>query len=294
MWLNRSFRIPTWAANQSRRSPRVSRISKSGWRFVWPFWLFMWPLWQAQLELSIGLTKIGQLCGEVHPARNLSAPNGQKASILVDMSEVRPYGVFADWLASQVGKKPLRAVARDVGVSHQTLSKWLQGKTRPEGELLDKVSSHFGEPVESLEEMLGRKRGGVRPEAISFEDAFRMLDLKRPWFLPLSGVASAGPGSPSEGVWRDASERGRRLELVEITGECLEPEISPGDRVTVDIDGRWEYGTVVIARHNGLIVAKRYYGDELRGFRCPPIPSSEAEIIGVAIDVTKKLKPKVI
>jgi SOS-response transcriptional repressor LexA len=70
----------------------------------------------------------------------------------------------------------------------------------------------------------------------------------------------------------------------------LEPEVSPGDRVVVDLDGRWEWGVVVIGNYKGDVIAKRYYGDELRGHTGDPVPTAEVDIIGVAVDVTKPLR----
>lgn len=201
------------------------------------------------------------------------------------------YRDFSDWLIARMARANLnqRELGAKVGVKHQTVHTWVIGRSAPGSRSVARLSRLFGDAVQDINRLIGREAEAAVTAPINFEDAMRIAEQTRPWFLPLSGTASAGPGSPQDGVWRDATDRGRNLKLVEITGTCLEPEVSPGDRVAVDLDGRWEWGVIVVGNYRGDVIAKRYYGDELRGRTGDPVPTSDVEIIGVAVDVTRPL-----
>lgn len=202
------------------------------------------------------------------------------------------YRDFSDWLVGRMARAGLnqRELGEQVGVKHQTVHTWVIGRSAPGPGSVARLSRLFGDDIQYINRLIGREAEAAVTAPINFEDAMRIAEQTRPWFLPLSGTASAGPGSPQDGVWRDASDRGRNYQLVEITGTCLEPEVSAGDRVVVDLDGRWEWGVVVVGNYRGDVIAKRYYGDELRGHTGEPVSTSEVEIIGVAVDVTKPLR----
>lgn len=199
---------------------------------------------------------------------------------------------FAEWLNRQMaaaGWGPTELSRRIGGVRHQSVSRWANGQVLPDMDKIPRLAELFGVDEAELARLAGRLSGEWQPTEISYEDALRMVQIKSPWFLPVEGIASAGPGAFQDGIWRKPADRGRSLRAVEITGDCLAPRIEPGDVVIVDLDARWEMGNVVVARHHDELVAKQYHGDELRGMDGKVIPASECEIIGVAVEVNKRL-----
>lgn len=202
-----------------------------------------------------------------------------------------PKGPFAEWFDRVLRQADwtFADVARELGLVHQTVRKWWTGETVPEPENIKRLADMFGVGELYLARLAGRIVGDVDRKDFTFEEAARMIRLKAPIPIRVEGIASAGPGAHQDTVWRNSTDRGRHLRAVEITGDCLAPRIEPGDVVIVDLDARWDMGNVVVAKHDGHLVAKRYFGDELRGMDGQSIPASECEIIGVAVEVNKRL-----
>lgn len=200
------------------------------------------------------------------------------------------YRDFADWLVQKLGDRKQADVARVVGVSRQAVTTWVNGTAAPEGENLTRLASYLGEETSTIERLIGRAPRESRSPEITFEDAMRLLNLKAPFPLRVEGIASAGPGSPQDIIWRDARDRGRNLRTVTVTGHCMSPRIEPGDAVTIDLDGSPRPGRIVAAQKDGELVVKRYQGEFLEADDGTSVPTDGYQIIGTVIDVTKRLE----
>lgn len=103
---------------------------------------------------------------------------------------------------------------------------------------------------------LNGRRGRHRPGAVEL-----------PWGLflsaPIQGRANMGGGTGyvAESITVPVGlVHGRNFAAWEVAGNCMEPELSMGDIVLIDLDQRPADGAVVVAkRENGDVLLKRYY-----------------------------------
>lgn len=112
---------------------------------------------------------------------------------------------FAEWLNRQMaaaGWGPTELSRRIGGVRHQSVSRWANGQVLPDMDKIPRLAELFGVDEAELARLAGRLSGEWQPTEISYEDALRMVQIKSPWFLPVEGIASAGPGAFQDGIWR--------------------------------------------------------------------------------------------
>lgn len=84
---------------------------------------------------------------------------------------------------------------------------------------------------------------------------------------------------------------GRTVQAVRVTGSCMEPEISAGDVVIIEMDRLPMDGEVVVVEYEGRTLVKRWWDDGETVFlqanrptdSLPAVPKNELVVIGVVI-----------
>jgi repressor LexA len=165
---------------------------------------------------------------------------------------------------------------------------------KPSGKVMGRLAQAFRMSLEDLHRAVGYLPGeGLRPRGID-----EILDEARaaaPLAIPVvEQPASAGPGqvvldyvymSPREG-------RHRNLVAVPVKGSCMAPRIEEGDIVVVDRGASPQDGQVVVATVENEVLVKRFYRHrdyiELRPDHGEPVKASEAQIVGVVIQIVKR------
>lgn len=148
-------------------------------------------------------------------------------------------------------------LARRAGLDPSTISKVLSGqRMRLSEDTVAKLAGAFGRTVDELRvESLGLPR----PPPVEFTPLERELLL-----IGEEPVAYAGPTDSARALDDAMRERirsrGRHLEHVRVSGDCMEPEVRAGDIVLVDptdtypTDGR----LVVVVTDEGDVLLKRF------------------------------------
>lgn len=165
----------------------------------------------------------------------------------------------------------LRELARCSGINHATLSEAENGKgwvgKLPSLEDLEALARCLDV---TLPELVGRPIVGMpvpEPPAEEPLDALlRRIGAEPVYEYPveLEQVGSAGPGA---GVIQGEEEppRRRRREptryLLRVEGDCLTPEVEPGDRVEFEPDAAYEPGDLVVAVQDGETVLIKHYDE---------------------------------
>lgn len=179
-------------------------------------------------------------------------------------------------------------VGQAVGVAHSYVSKIEGGRGGDLGaEIKRNLAALLATSAEHLDALLYDR---PPPRAVS---AGPLL----PQAIPIMGYASAGPGGGSVDDWvylPPLEARGRSVRAFRVTGECMQPEINPGDVVIVDHDAQPRDGDLVLVWHEDQQLVKRFYRRnshvELRPNVGEPITlaSQDARIQGVVFGVHKR------
>jgi transcriptional regulator with XRE-family HTH domain len=136
---------------------------------------------------------------------------------------------------------------------------------------------------------------------MAFHDQLRWLTETAPVDVPVvRTLARAGSGGmipPDEIVDfipMGVEYRGRLLAWVIVSGECMEPELSPGDKVLVDLDLKPHDGELAVVLHEGETLVKYVVQAapgqwELHSEREGSIPvGDETAVLGKVIDTMRK------
>ncbi len=111
--------------------------------------------------------------------------------------------------------------------------------------------------------------------------------------------ASAGPGSAAldEITYHpDPSYRDHSHRAIEVSGDCMEPEIQTGDLVIVDTELPPEIGDIVVAVHDGEYNVKMLERDDdgwllvAHDDRPSLRPNGETEMVGVVVSVQRRVQ----
>lgn len=121
----------------------------------------------------------------------------------------------------------------------------------------------------------------------------RLMEVARamiPDRIPVqdSWVHAGDVGIEGQFVFRLPEWHGRRIVVFEIRGDCMAPEVQPGDRVTVDLDAEPEDDGLVVVRVDDEAYVRLY--DERNGLLiawngAPPIKIDDVEEYAPVIDV---------
>lgn len=192
-------------------------------------------------------------------------------------------------------------VATFAGVTRSWLSLVESGhRERPERERLEKIARVLRIPPETLLSAAGYR---VTPlperERRTLEEVLAELEAIRPLELPVEEpplAAGAPIGAPIE-VYYYSPEPGERTHVFRcfrVSGCCMEPDISPGDKVVVDTSTEWKIGDTVAAVHDGELVVKRVVKREgelwLEANDGTLVkPNGETRVIGVVVEVARRV-----
>ena len=130
----------------------------------------------------------------------------------------------------------------------------------------------------------------------SFNQIWEELEVLRPVAIPIVAEGSAGNGmEPVDyAYWARPKVAGRNIVGIQVSGDCLEPELSHGDVVFVDMDIAPEDGDLVLCTVDGKIAIKRYRevnGERWLENRYGRVEiESEADIKGVVIEKNIKVR----
>ena len=198
---------------------------------------------------------------------------------------------FAQWLDREMKQRGWsnELVARKVGVTHATVSKWRQGAYKPRWEKLEPIARQFRVDVEFVRQLAGYEgeEGSAVPVPPSLHDLLNQLEARAPWEIPVQrDFAHAGEGGETAQFVYLAPRRTKRegVIAVEVQGDCMEPEISRGDTVIADINVPPQNGDIVVADIDGRAEIRRYYRQDGTVELVPDNEDSGAETFRVSAD----------
>lgn len=182
----------------------------------------------------------------------------------------------------------LAAISEALGIDPRRIQAALRGQD------VEELTPPEPDPVD-----LARELAAVLQRQRQRERGVTQRSEPMPILVPeVSSAASAGPGSHADAeFWPyqpTIEQRRHRFIAVPVVGTCLEPELRPGERVIVDLDGSPQPGLIVLAEHDGEELLKFY--DERDGERYltaldgrPSIKMNGAtRIVGVVVQITRK------
>jgi SOS-response transcriptional repressor LexA len=202
-------------------------------------------------------------------------------------------GAFATWLKDRLAEQNVtRAqLAREIGADPSAVSNWTNAKDLPAPHQLRPMAHALDvDPLWLLglagyvDAVPGPPARPQRSVPDLLREVQRAFDAATSW--PVLGTAAA---STRDGVDAETGEPARRFALM-IQGDCLMPEIAPGELVTFDRERAARVGDIVAAVVNGERHVKRLmqrnggltlgdnYGNVI-------VPVDDAQIIGVKEDI---------
>lgn len=157
---------------------------------------------------------------------------------------------LAHWLQGAMKRHNLesaRGVALYAGLSPDAVLRALRGG-RSEPETIAKLAIKFKEDQNYLMELAGYVSG-------------RSTGQRTLMLAEVASRATAGPGGSTDPqLWPylpDPSESDHPFIVVLVTGDCLDPDIRPGERVVVDKWGAPRAGNFVVVRYDDEMLLKR-------------------------------------
>jgi SOS-response transcriptional repressor LexA len=171
---------------------------------------------------------------------------------------------FGRWLRGEIERRhgTQAAFARAAGVREQLVSQWVSGKDLPSMPNVMAIARGL-----RLDYRVVAREAGIalpdEPPPRTVDDILEELRETAPLPVPIvqNLMASAGAGGPVEEYQYlpPAFRRGRRKNILGVIarGECMEPEIRPGDYIIFDEDATREDGDIVVAVADGEVLVKR-------------------------------------
>ncbi len=171
------------------------------------------------------------------------------------MDEIAPS--FGTWLLDEIERREWTQAefARRSKLKPQNVSRWISGERLPSYNSCLTIARVLGIDPDIVLGKAGHPlTRQVRERPRSLDDILRELEAQRPIAVPkVRHLASAGPGAP---VIEEVEEyvylprrggRRERLRAIEVTGDCMDPEICAGDTVVFDPEQMPTSGRVVVA-----------------------------------------------
>lgn len=212
---------------------------------------------------------------------------------------------FGEWFMRELNRRDWSQsdFARHVGFSPGVVSNWINSGRRPEFESCLRIARALGVDPDLVVAKAGRiPTKQVRDRPLALSDVRKQFELLAPIEAPLielDQLVSAGPGEavPQGYEYMAASAEQRRTPLYAavVTGNCMDPEIRPGDRVVFDPQLPLENGRLVVASVEGeAAMVKRLverngqrYLEALDGKRI--IVDERVRFVGVVTEVRRKV-----
>lgn len=218
---------------------------------------------------------------------------------------------FADYLDALMQRRNLRSgqVAAYAGVAHSVVVNWRRGaRPKPENlrKLADALHLDYNElmiaaghlsPSDVTSEVvspafpsgtmrLAPEQAAQRLAELAMAGGVRQVIVQRTW-------AHAGEGAEeSHVVWVPPQIAAPNIAAFEVTGNCMEPAVTPGDIVIVDLDGSPRDGNMVVVHIAGRVMVRTF--DARSGALVatngePPIRFEDAEDIAPVRGLYKSL-----
>ncbi|MGN6700750.1 MAG: S24 family peptidase [Thermomicrobiales bacterium] len=160
---------------------------------------------------------------------------------------------FGPWLAGEIDKRDWQQadLARRLDVKPGVVSSWINEKRRPSYESCLEIGEALGIDPEIVLRQAGRETTRqVQERPRSLADELAALSRRMPRMIPhYSQIVSAGRGEPviDSYLYLSPDEHvGPNEFAVDVTGDCMDPLISPGDTVMVNPDLAPESGKLVV------------------------------------------------
>jgi transcriptional regulator with XRE-family HTH domain len=214
---------------------------------------------------------------------------------------------FDKYLADLMRRRGLRQsqIASYAGVSHSTVINWLRG-TQPTPESLRKLAQ--GLHIEYSELMRAAGHGEAGPEQataaqgplspdIAVQQLVEIARAMVPERIPVqeSWVHAGDVGPEGQFVYRQPEWHSRLVLIFDVHGDCMAPEVEPGDRVVVDLEETPQDGDLVVVNVDGEALCRLYDAKNqmlVAWNDYPPIPFSEGRQVGVIIEVNKRVRQR--
>ena len=209
---------------------------------------------------------------------------------------------FGGWLRGEIGRRYATQAefARAANVREQLVSQWVSGKDIPT--MANVTAIARGLVVDYR--VVARRAGYALPEEPapprSVDDILEELRANAPLPVPIVQhvTASAGPGGAIEEYQYlpPSFRRGRKTNILGVVarGECMAPEIQPGDYIIFDGDAAPQVGDIVVAVVEGEVFVKRLASAGgrrvLRGDAdgsTVPLNDESAQVVGKVIFITR-------
>lgn len=176
---------------------------------------------------------------------------------------------------------------------------------KPEREMLERVANVLGTPPETLWAAAGYRVVPLPEREPTKADLARALlaqleqDGEGPLVLPvedhyLPHGPPTGQYAESHAYHPEPGERSHSFRVFKVSGECMAPEITPGEKIVVDLTREWREGNRVAVLHDGDICVK-VLGRQAEGWRLSALdgtvitPNADTRIIGVVVEVARRL-----
>jgi DNA-binding transcriptional regulator YdaS (Cro superfamily) len=176
------------------------------------------------------------------------------------------YPAFADWFGQQfdrLGVEKDADMARRIGVAESMVNRWKAGATLPSPESCQKIATGVGVSPDEVLIAAGYKAGKVAPHQRSIVDLVDELAARvrqsEARYRTHDAVLFAGPvipagADPNQGA--DMLVNEDRF-VVEVIGDCLEPDIESGVHLLMSKSRPFGEGDVVLVVVNGEYHLKR-------------------------------------
>jgi len=160
-------------------------------------------------------------------------------------------------------------LADQIDVERSYISQIESGRRNPSIDVQKKLAQVLGTTLDDLLSAAGHRVQSPRPRARTSQELLRELQrtmeserMAGPILVPeVASAASAGPGAYAEPErWPylpEPDEHGHAFISVPVVGECMDPDIRPGERVIVDTMGSPRPGQYVVVEHDGETLVKK-------------------------------------
>lgn len=231
---------------------------------------------------------------------------------MVTMMADAPSTRFAEIIQGVIATRGVsaRQIAAYADVAPTSVTMWLRGAVVPRPDTLRKLAEKLrldynelmvaaghlsasdvtpavADPSPSVSTIrLAPEQAAQRLAELAMAGGVRQVIVQRTW-------AHAGAGAEeSQVVWVPPQIAARNIAAFEVTGNCMEPAVTPGDIVIVDLDGSPRDGNMVVVHIGGRVLIRTFdarAGALIATNGEPPIRFEDAEDIAPVRGMYKSL-----